>query len=48
MTSLGDELLAAVHRTGRQAPDLDALLSCLGNQRTDPYLGDSGLACDAS
>jgi 2-dehydropantoate 2-reductase len=27
MTSLGDELRAAVHRTGRQAPDLDALLS---------------------
>ncbi len=27
MTSLADELQAAVHRTGREAPDLDALLS---------------------
>jgi 2-dehydropantoate 2-reductase len=27
MTLLGDELLAAVHRTGRPAPDLDSLLA---------------------
>jgi 2-dehydropantoate 2-reductase len=27
MTLLGDELLAAVHRTGRSAPDLDTLLA---------------------
>jgi 2-dehydropantoate 2-reductase len=29
MTSLADELQVAVHRTGHEAPDLDALLSRL-------------------
>jgi 2-dehydropantoate 2-reductase len=36
MTSLADELQAAIHRTGHQAPDLDALLSRnrAGSQRS--------------